>query len=170
MAKMIILIDTREQKPFIFPKGITTWKTGLTTGDYSVKGGEGRNGICIERKSINDLFVTYTSNRERFNEELARMKELSFKAVIVEASYSRVCKGIEWCFAQGDLIASYFVADCMKNNVAPIFCQTRIDARIMTQLYLTIWHNENMCDTQTGKETKATTLRKSLKKTFKKKR
>jgi len=60
---MIILVDTREQKPY--------WPTNRTTlivGDYTTK--KLLNSFHIERKSLQDLYGTLTSGNNRFKYEL----------------------------------------------------------------------------------------------------
>lgn len=89
---MIILVDTREQKPygFVKMKDVSIERFSLETGDYSVKGFEDR--IAIERKSLDDLIGCLTQGRERFERELARSKHLDFFAVIVEAAYHDIAR------------------------------------------------------------------------------
>lgn len=95
-----ILIDQREKAPYFFtglragsknscrPLVVPTEFAHLKTGDYSIAGMEDR--ICIERKSLADLYSTLGSNRDRFEREHERMTEFDFAAVVVEASIARV--------------------------------------------------------------------------------
>jgi len=55
MSDFTIIVDSREQKPYLFG-GYTCGvkKSGLKTGDYSIEGYE--NSICVERKSKEDLY------------------------------------------------------------------------------------------------------------------
>jgi DNA excision repair protein ERCC-4 len=91
-----ILIDTREQLPYTFenfhadatdgglPLVVTTKRTTLRSGDYSV---EGLPGVVIERKSLADLYGTLGSGRDRFERELQRLQdEATFPMVVVETS------------------------------------------------------------------------------------
>ena len=78
-----ILIDTREQTPFLFFDYPCSTSTGtLHTGDYSVSGFESR--ILIERKSLADLASCMTAGRDRFERELERMRPFESACVIVE--------------------------------------------------------------------------------------
>jgi ERCC4-type nuclease len=63
---MIILIDTREQKP-LFP---SSPRATLSVGDYTTKKLKGR--FHIERKSLQDLYGTLTKGNGRFKYELFR--------------------------------------------------------------------------------------------------
>jgi DNA excision repair protein ERCC-4 len=97
-----VLIDQREKAPYFFhglragssrsyrPLVVNYKLAHLKTGDYSISGLE--NLICIERKSLADLYSTLGSNRDRFEAEHERMTEFSFAAVVVEASIGTVLK------------------------------------------------------------------------------
>ena len=77
----VIVVDTREQKPYRFTR--CQVKT-LTTGDYSLVGLEDR--VAIERKSAADLAGSLGSGRARFQRELERLAQLDYAAIVVEAS------------------------------------------------------------------------------------
>jgi len=95
----IILIDTREQMPYLFSDfGIETLVTTIHTGDYSIalkkvsKKGEEiiryDHLISIERKSMEN-WVTDISDeegRKRLEENLERGSQLDYYAVFIEGS------------------------------------------------------------------------------------
>lgn len=89
---MKIIIDSREQNPFIFPADVETEPGTLTSGDYSIKGLE---EICaIERKSLADLIGCCTGEgRDRFKRELLRLRSMRCKAVIIESSLTAILSG-----------------------------------------------------------------------------
>ena len=89
-----ILIDTREQLPFFIDKvgdpdfpGLQIDFAALKTGDYSL---ENMNtptcphSICIERKSLDDLFGSTGKGRKRFEREFERMSEFDHAELVVE--------------------------------------------------------------------------------------
>jgi len=80
---MNIIIDSREQKPYLFP-GYKTITQKLNAGDYSIEDYQHR--IAIERKSIADLYGTIGKGRKRFVAELERLQGHEYKAIIIEAS------------------------------------------------------------------------------------
>lgn len=100
-----LAVDTREQAPFGFqgfeakedgkrvPLVIPTQLTSLQTGDYSVSGFESR--VAVERKSLEDLYGTLGGGRERFENELDRLQQMEFAAVVVEAPWEKLMDGIE---------------------------------------------------------------------------
>lgn len=88
-AKPTIVVDTREQTPWVFDDTkVDTVRGTLKTGDYSLLGME--STVCIERKSLDDLVNTLIHDRERFERELQRMQAFAFRCVIVEGSLSDV--------------------------------------------------------------------------------
>ncbi len=78
---MIVVIDTREQAPYLF-SGCRTSIRKLNQGDYSLEGWEDK--IAIERKSANDFFGSITQGRDRFERELERLKNYKFKGLVIE--------------------------------------------------------------------------------------
>ena len=76
-----VVIDTREQDPLPVRR-LPVIRAGLYTGDYSVAGLEGL--VAIERKSIPDLVsCCASSNRERFEHELHRLRGFRFRRLLV---------------------------------------------------------------------------------------
>lgn len=85
--KPVILIDSREQKPWAFPADtFDVRRATLTTGDYTLAGLEDR--VAIERKSIGDLVNTVIHDWLRFRKELIRLAAFDFAAVVIEADAS----------------------------------------------------------------------------------
>ena len=82
-----IIIDTREQRPYTFqnikPEPPETIIQGLTTGDYSLAGLE--SYICVERKSMTDLFGSVGKGRTRFEHEMERLSTFDYAAIVVES-------------------------------------------------------------------------------------
>jgi len=92
VPKPVVLVDTREQMPFLFT-GYTNWigatrAQALPAGDYSVEGME--ELLALERKSLSDLVGSLMSGRARFLRECERLAALPYKAILVEATYEEV--------------------------------------------------------------------------------
>jgi ERCC4-type nuclease len=99
-----VLIDTREQIAFTFeglksdakdgclPLRVETKRATLASGDYSIDGFPGR--VAVERKSLEDLYATLGRGRNRFQCELERLADLDFAAVVVEADWPTVLRGL----------------------------------------------------------------------------
>ena len=89
-----IIRDTREKEGYTFEPSNTRYHTckgmiyrKLDTGDYSIEGLEDR--LCIERKaSVVELAGNVGHDRQRFLNEIERMKEFPHKYIILEFSLS----------------------------------------------------------------------------------
>ena len=86
---MVIVIDSREQRPWGFPPHIPVEIATLKTGDYAIKGDE--NNFAIERKSGDDFLGTISSGWPRFCKEIKRMENFPAKIIIVEADFETFC-------------------------------------------------------------------------------
>jgi len=91
MKPFIIAVDTREQRPYTFgniqPRTAIVVQT-LQTGDYSIAGLD--NLVCVERKSLADLFSSVGTGRKRFEREMVRMSKMDYAALIIESSLSGI--------------------------------------------------------------------------------
>lgn len=86
-----IIIDTREQLPFLFSGFSCGAKRGaLKTGDYSIEGFE--EEFTIERKSKSDLYGSFGKGRDRFEREFSRMKDFKYSAMVIEDSFQGLKK------------------------------------------------------------------------------
>lgn len=96
-----IIYDTREAKPLSFDnlhirgiKSLPTERRTLKTGDYTASGLE--DILCIERKSVQDLYGTLFTGRERFERELARMQSFKYKYLVIESTPFGFAQHMEW--------------------------------------------------------------------------
>jgi ERCC4-type nuclease len=83
-----IAIDSREQLRYQFD-GYASYRTTLTTGDYSLRGFEDR--LAVERKNHADAWAMLTTERKRFERCLERMAMLDRAAIVIEASMAEFC-------------------------------------------------------------------------------
>ncbi|MBT3407853.1 hypothetical protein HOK68_03840 [Candidatus Woesearchaeota archaeon] len=85
---MKLVVDTREQKPYSdkFNTSISFVFKTLSTGDYSIDGYE--NKFAIERKSKDDFISSITYDRNRFEKEVKRSKNLDFFAVLIDCDFA----------------------------------------------------------------------------------
>jgi ERCC4-type nuclease len=95
---MQILIDTREGDPLTFQmiQGIDVKSECLPTGDYACRHKNGEmDEALIERKSISDLFSSFTGDRyEKEKAKIARAKEASKRLILaIEGTLFEVRKG-----------------------------------------------------------------------------
>ncbi len=87
----VIVCDTREQDPLPIAS-LPVIRSGLYTGDYSVSGLE--SIFAVERKSIGDLVsCCAASNRERFENELHRLRGFHFRRLLVIGTLAEIERG-----------------------------------------------------------------------------
>ena len=81
---MNIIIDTREQQPYLFEgKGCKLTHRKLDTGDYSFEGCG--NAICVDRKkSLTEIANNLGRDYKRFRKELIRMQEFDRRIFLFE--------------------------------------------------------------------------------------
>lgn len=112
MDEFFIIADTREATPWLFNRQMSFLT--LHAGDYSIGYkiapllGDRRkevslvNLFAVERKaSISDLAACVTTERQRFEEELKKLADLKWRAVICEFSFET------------------FLLEALKFNIAP---------------------------------------------------
>lgn len=87
LEQMVVLIDNREQRPFLFPDCLVQ-QVALKTGDYSIRGFE--ESICVERKAAEEIYVNFGVQRERFMKECERMSTFERKCIIIENNLDRL--------------------------------------------------------------------------------
>lgn len=95
-----ILVDGREKAPYRFTglradstqkkrPIVVEWEwQHLKTGDYTISGMQ--SIVCIERKSLADLYSTLGQHRDRFEREHQRMAEFKRSMVVIEASWDQI--------------------------------------------------------------------------------
>ncbi|MGO9175718.1 MAG: ERCC4 domain-containing protein [Desulfobaccales bacterium] len=139
---MKILIDSREQTPFLFRSyDVTPEVVGLPVGDYSLPGFQDR--AAIERKSLNDLVgCLMNGNRERFERELARGRCYELFAVVVEANLSDVSQGRYRSEMKPQAALQSITAFIVRYRVPFLFCGNRAGAEYMTYSLLSKYLRE----------------------------
>jgi ERCC4-type nuclease len=86
----VIVIDTREQRPYEFSDGTLTAVEGMHTGDYSVRSSDGNPAgdfterVVVERKSLEDYVGSSIHGRARFIRELERLSLYERACIVVE--------------------------------------------------------------------------------------
>lgn len=89
--KPVLLVDTREQKPFDCSR-FAGWFAGierkaLKLGDYSIVGLE---DVWVERKDLSDLVHSLTTERGVFVSRLRRMAGYAHRLLVITAALSQV--------------------------------------------------------------------------------
>ncbi|HUV58525.1 MAG TPA: ERCC4 domain-containing protein [Desulfatiglandales bacterium] len=129
---MKLLIDTREQQPYIFetPSDVGT----ISIGDYSVCGLE--NHIAIERKELNDLIGCLTTDRDRFEKELFKARALDYFALVIEASLSDLINGRYHSQMTPKSAIQSLLAFSIRYSLPVWFCENRKYGQRITESLL----------------------------------
>ena len=93
---MKLYVDSREQLPLEFPQtvGVEVVPTTLPLGDYGAFYGERLDPTVIERKSISDLFTSFTSGYEAERAKILKAIVLELSYILaIEATASEILKG-----------------------------------------------------------------------------
>jgi len=120
VGKMKIIVDTREQSPFLFRGYDCQIEPGtLHTGDYSLAGMVEK--IVLERKTIGDLASCMTSGRARFEREMERMRDFESAAVIVEGPLAEIRGGKYRCGLNPDSFEQSILSLMIRYRVPFLF-------------------------------------------------
>jgi len=85
---MVCLWDQREKQPWDAIPGVVMRRVYLDAGDYTTEILQGR--AVLERKSIEDFASSITHGRERFEDEIRRLRGYWRRAIIVEGEIGEV--------------------------------------------------------------------------------
>lgn len=86
--KLTVYVDTREKNPPPFPEGVVLERVTMDAADYTTPILQGI--AVIERKSLDDFAQSITRSRERFDDEVRRLRAYRWKAIVVEGDLSTV--------------------------------------------------------------------------------
>jgi DNA excision repair protein ERCC-4 len=86
-CKPVIAVDSREQDRLQFTR-LESRVVSLVTGDYGLLACP--TAAALERKSIPDLEASVSSDRDRFERELLRMKAYPFRRLIIVGSRGEI--------------------------------------------------------------------------------
>lgn len=122
---MLIVVDTREQKPLIF--GCDCVRKKLHVGDYGAEMQGILHTTVFERKSIGDLFGTLTFGYDRFRREMLKATDLEIKLIIaIEGSKEKVLKGYSHSARDPESIIKQLETIKTKYGVNHMFFPSRI--------------------------------------------
>ena len=143
---MIIIEDSREQKPLTFRSKHIDYvmKSKLEYGDYAavMKNGE-KIPVVFERKSLADLFGTLGKGHTRFKKELERAQSDDVMIVIlIEASYVDVVKGYHRSKMKGHVVMDILCTYMVKHAVPFICTGSRRDSQILITNFFKAWSKQ----------------------------
>ena len=94
---MILVVDTREQKPLFtdLMPDLVTVAASLPHGDYSLQGFEDR--FCVERKKISDFYAYIGKERDRTTRKMEQFRKIvsrgGWVGLVVEATEADILAG-----------------------------------------------------------------------------
>lgn len=130
---MIIMVDTREQAPYVFDDADTRRGT-LLTGDYSLL--DLGDAVAVERKTADDLIGCLTKDRERFKQCLQRGKSLDYFALVVEASLLDLLTGRYWSQMHPNAAVQSLLAFSVRYRLPIFFAENRELGQLVTESLL----------------------------------
>jgi len=86
--KPCILVDARERAALQFSDAVDTDLVMLPVGDYSLRGAT--ETVAIERKRLGELATCCGVDRERFIEQIERLRSYPVRALVIEADLDGV--------------------------------------------------------------------------------
>jgi ERCC4-type nuclease len=121
-----IIVDSREQCPLEFKK-LPFVRGSLQSGDYSIAGCE--HLFAVERKSIPDLVAsTCSSERERFERELHRLRGFRFARLLICGPRSDIEAHTYRSSASPKSVLNTIAAFECRYNVAAVFAADPAEA------------------------------------------
>jgi ERCC4-type nuclease len=87
-----ILIDSREKAELRFSGAVDTETVLLPVGDYSLRGAT--DSVVIERKRGGELQSCCGTDRERFIEQIERMRSYPVRHLVIEATVDDIVCGV----------------------------------------------------------------------------
>jgi len=120
-APLVVLVDTREQRPLAFPPDVEVRSATINAGDYTAAGVE--QYARIERKSSADLWGTVHQGHDRFNRELSRLGDFPRAGIVVDDAPSAVAAARAVGLSDEKKILSYLdlLAELMWTGRVPMY-------------------------------------------------
>jgi ERCC4-type nuclease len=122
-----IIVDTREQNPYIFKKAST--KT-LKSGDYSLVGLE--NNVVVERKTKPDIYGSLGRGRDRFEREFKRLSKYDYAAIVIESDLKNLLVPPAFSQMNPKSVINSLISWSIKYGVFVYFASDRKHARSLT--------------------------------------
>ncbi len=139
----VIVIDTREQKPYAFdPDRAPTLTRMLPAGDYSLAGLE--EDVAIERKSLDDLVNTVIWEWDRFEKELLVLGTYDAACIVVEGDLTDIRQGRYRSAAHPNAVLGRLLAIQLRHRIPVLFGSNRDAARWLVETYLRRYHRERV--------------------------
>ena len=132
MGAVVILCDTREARPLHFPlNAILTEvrREKLQIGDYQALYTNGhRSQVVFERKSLPDLFGTFTRHYPRFKKRVVEARDRAISLhLAIEGTLTDVLAGLPRSSQSGDELVQRLFTVQHRYGLRLVFCASRAE-------------------------------------------
>jgi ERCC4-type nuclease len=124
-----IIVDQQEKTPltrFFDPNEVRVEVTHLETGDYSLAGAT--HLLAIERKAMTDLLNCVTAERDRFMDQMRRLKNYPSRFLIVEATRATIEAGAYDRAVKPSSIVGTLLGLAVRWNICVVYCKDQKEA------------------------------------------
>jgi ERCC4-type nuclease len=138
----VIVVDCREQEPLTFTH-LPSVRETLYSGDYSIMGLE--HCFAVERKSIDDLVsCCLSSNRDRFEHELLRLRGYRFKRLVIIGSREDIAAGLYHSKIIPKAVLASLAAFEIRYDLPIVFCSTPEEAATAIERWAVYYARETL--------------------------
>jgi ERCC4-type nuclease len=137
----VLVVDSREQAPLPFSR-LATRPGTLLAGDYSIAGAE--TLFSCERKTVPDFVTCCTSERERFERELVRLRGYRFKRLVIIGSETDIVHGNFRSLANPKAVLATLYCFEIRYDLPVVFCATPEIAGRQIERWA-IWFAREVC-------------------------
>jgi ERCC4-type nuclease len=130
------------QEPLTFTR-LQSIRGTLYSADYSVQGLE--NSFAVERKSIDDLVsCCLSSNRDRFEHELHRLRGYRFKRLLVVGTREDIAAGLYHSRIAPKSVLATLAAFEVRYDLPVVFIETTEPAALQVERWAFYFSREAM--------------------------
>lgn len=132
-----ILVDQQEKTPLtrhFDPKLVQVETVHLSTGDYSLKGAT--ELVAVERKSLGDLLHCATEDRDRFYDQMRRLRDYPARFLVVEATRATIEAGAYERDVKPSSVTGTLMSLAVRWNIVPVYCKDQKEAAERVQWIL----------------------------------
>ena len=125
----VILVDNQEKQPltrYFDQTKVQVEVVHLETGDYSLRGGS--DLLAIERKNLKDLLSCVTAERQRFMDQMRRLKNYPSRFLIVEATRATIEAGAYDRDVKPSSIVGTLLGLAVRWNICVVYCKDQKEA------------------------------------------
>ncbi|HEY5957640.1 MAG TPA: ERCC4 domain-containing protein, partial [Polyangiaceae bacterium] len=132
-----IIVDQQEKLPltrFFDPAKVRVEVAHLETGDYSLKGCT--HLVAVERKGLADILECVTADRDRFYDQMRRLRDYPSRFLVVEATKATIEAGAYERAIKPSSVTGTLMSLAVRYNIVPVYCKDQKEAAERVQWIL----------------------------------